>query len=106
MTSKRMGKNVWKKSRDAAVNVGCSNTDSDERKQIQATVDHHRPGYLTKRPYATEAHRRRQNKLEPIKKLGRNNLLHGLTGNHVGHGEKSDRHTQHDANPKPPRHVH
>src|SRR5262245_8166776 len=85
--------------------MGGSHADRDEREHIQAAVDDRHPASLEKRPSAPENHRSRQNKLEPIKKLRRNNLLHGLPGNHVGHGEKCDRHTQHDANPKPPRHV-
>ncbi len=96
---------MWEESGNDTVDIGSSHADGDQREHIQATVDNRSPTSLKEGPSTPEDHRSRQQKLEPVKELGRNNTLDRLPGNHVGHGKQSDRRAQNDANPKPPCHV-
>src|SRR3972149_6939125 len=105
VTAERLRKRVRKKRGGQTVDVSGANTDGDQRKHIQTTVDDGHPTALEERPSSPKYRRSGKNELKPIQQLGRETALNRLSRNELGHRDKHNRHTQHDANPEPSRHI-
>ena len=105
MAAERLRKGVGEKRGDETVDKGGADSDGDQCEHVQTAVDDGRPAALKERPAAPEYHRSSKNELKPIEQLGSETVLNRLSGNQVGHGEKSDRRAKHHSCPKSPRHF-
>ena len=89
--------------RDDAVDPGHARAHGDQGEHVEVARDERLPAAHEERPAGPEHHRRRQQHLDPVRGLLRDEVVE--PGQVAAHLQRDDRKRQHEPDPEPARHV-
>ena len=94
---------AWRERRDDAVDPGDARAHGDQREHVQVARDQRLPAAHEEWPAAPQHDGRRQDHLNPVRRLLRNEVIEA--GQVTAHLQGDHRQRQHQPDPEPARHV-